>query len=302
MNQTTVLQYLKNVSQKIRDWIADRLATMPPKDTLTAGRLAATRVTKTEAANTFARALKTGSTRDAMRVPVTLQTTQKKVPVEAFLDCGANECFVSQQFINDYRLGVRYMKTPRKLENANGSSNAGGSLCYYTELEVATGGFTHLLCFYITDMGPDDLILGYPWFTAMNAQPDWKNGTIPDPITIHTLGAASGKPRHTARLAMTTPTPTRPLLEAGEQLYHHTENNRNGNRRLPNRPASSEVQGPNAQDRIHRHSSCCWFLLRGAEKHSSTAMSVGPTDTMTQSQPVVRLPRQTHTLTMHRNC
>ena len=70
INQTTVLQYLKNASQKICDWIADRLATMPPKDTSTPGRLAATRVTKTEAANAFARALKTGTTRDAMRVPV----------------------------------------------------------------------------------------------------------------------------------------------------------------------------------------------------------------------------------------
>ena len=275
---------------------------MTPKDDPTLGRLALTWVTKNKAVNAFARALKTGTTCDAMCVPITLQTMQKKVPSEAFLDCGATECFASQRFIDQHWLGVRYMKTPRKLENADGSSNAGGSLRYYTELKVATRGFTHLLCFYITDMGPDDLILGYPWFTAMNAQPDWKNGTIPDPITIRTLGAASGKPRHTARLATTTPTPTRPLLKAGEQLYHHTKNNRDGNHRLPNRPASSEVQGPDAQDRIHRHSSCCRFLLRGAEKHGSTAMSVGPTDTMTQSRPVVRLPRQMHALTTHRNC
>ena len=37
INQTTVLQYLKNALQKICDWIADRLATMPPKDTPTPG-------------------------------------------------------------------------------------------------------------------------------------------------------------------------------------------------------------------------------------------------------------------------
>ena len=64
MNQTTVLQYLKNALQKIHDWIADQLATMPPKDTMTLGRLAATWVTKTKAMNAFARALKTGATRD----------------------------------------------------------------------------------------------------------------------------------------------------------------------------------------------------------------------------------------------
>ena len=161
MNQTIVLQYLKNTSQKIRDWIADRLATMLPKDTSTPGRLAATRVTKTEAANAFARALKTGTTRDAMRIPVTLQTTQKKVPVEAFLDCGANECFISQRFIDEHRLGVRYMKTPHKIENANGSPNAGGNLRYYIDLTVTTGTQSHPLQFYITDIGPDNLVLGY---------------------------------------------------------------------------------------------------------------------------------------------
>ena len=165
MNQTTILQYLKNMTQKIRDWIANALEQMT---TPTLGRLAATRVTKTEATNAFARALKTGTTRDVMRVPVTLQTTQQKVPAEAFLDCGATECFVSQRFIDEHRLGVRYMKTPCKIENADGSPNAGGSLRYYTDFNIVTGEQSHSLRFYITDIGPDNLVFGYPWFTTTN--------------------------------------------------------------------------------------------------------------------------------------
>ena len=43
-------------------------------------------------------------------------------------------------------------------------------------------------------MGPDDLVLRYPWFAATNAQPDWATGTLPASVTIHTKGAASGKP------------------------------------------------------------------------------------------------------------
>jgi hypothetical protein len=96
LNQTTVLQYLKNTTQKIRDWLATALATMTPKDDTTLGQLALTRVTKNEAANAFARALKTGMTCNAMRVPIMLQTMQKKVLGEAFLNCGATECFISQ--------------------------------------------------------------------------------------------------------------------------------------------------------------------------------------------------------------
>ena len=203
MNQTTVLQYLKNMTQKVRDWIANALEQMT---TPTPGQLAATRVTKTEATNAFARVLKTGTTRDMMRIPITLQMTQKKVADEAFLDCGASECFVSQRFIKRHRLGVRYMKTPRKIENTNGSPNVGRSLQYYTNLTVMTGEQSHPLRFYITDIGPDNLILGYPWFKATNVTPDWKNGTIPDAITIRTLHPTSEKSR-----CATTTNSTRPV-------------------------------------------------------------------------------------------
>ena len=233
---------------------------MPPKDAHTLGRLAATRVTKTEAANAFARALKTGATRDAMRVPVTLQTTHKEVPVEAFFDCGANECFVSQRFIDEHRLGVRYMKTPRKIENADGSPNAGGSLHYYTDFTVTTGTQSHPLRFYITDTGPDNLVLGYPWFKATNITPDWRNGTIPDAITIRTLRPASGKPRRTARIAdITTDIPVkRPMA------------------RIPStHPAFARLMSSDTRDRlaVDRHSSHCRFLLTKNGDRITTMMS-----------------------------
>ena len=93
------------------------------------------------------------------------------------------------------------MENPRKLQNADGSPNAGGGLKYYTELEVITGEIPHLLRFYIADIGPDDLILGYPWFAAMNAHPDWTTGTLPASVIIRTKGVASGKPMRSVRVA-----------------------------------------------------------------------------------------------------
>ena len=272
----------------IRDWIANAFKWMT---TPTLGRLATTWVTKTEAVNAFARVLKTGTTRDAMRIPVTLQTTQKKVPVEAFLDCRATECFVSQRFIDEHWLGVRYMKTPRKIKNADGSPNAGGSLRYYTNLTVITGDQSHPLRFYITDIGPDNLILGYPWFTATNITPDWKNGTIPDAITIHTLHIASGKPRHTARNATTTTidydgtyqTPKRPMA-----------------RIPPTHPAFARLVSSNTREclAVDQHSSRCQFLLTKNGDCINTTTSK-PDDAT--PWPTVKLPRSLF-LTTHRNC
>ena len=71
-------------------------------------------------------------------------------------------------------------------------------------------------------MGPDDLILGYPWFVATNAHPDWTTGTLPASVIIHTKGVASGKPMRSVQVAgMRTMIQNRPLLKVREELYLH---------------------------------------------------------------------------------
>ena len=82
------------------------------------------------------------------------------------------------------------------------------------------GDTPHVLRFYIADMGPDDLVLGYPWFAATNAQPDWTTGTLPKSVMIHTRGATSGKPMRSIKVAGTRTTIRRPpLLDEGDELY-----------------------------------------------------------------------------------
>jgi hypothetical protein len=155
-----------------------------------------------------------------MRIPVSFHTALKRAELLAFLDSGATKCFISQRFINKHKLGTHLITIPRKLQNANGSPNAGGGLTHFTELEVFTGDTPHVLRFYITDMGPDDLVLGYPWFATINAQPDWTTGTLPASVTIHTKGAASGKPMHSVQVVrMRTTVRNLLLLDKGDELY-----------------------------------------------------------------------------------
>ena len=114
------------------------------------------------------------------------------------------------------------MENPRKLQNADGSPNVGEGLKHFTKLEVVTRETPHLLCFYIADMGPDDLVLGYPWFMAMNTHPNWTTGMLPASVIICTKGVASGKPMRSIWVArMRTTIWNRPLLKAGEELYLH---------------------------------------------------------------------------------
>ena len=105
---------------------------------------------------------------NAMRIPVSFHTALKTAELLAFLDSRATECFISQRFIDKHKLGTRLLTIPQKLQNADGSPNAGGGLTHCTQLAVFTGDTPHVLRFYIADMGPDDLVLGYPWFATTN--------------------------------------------------------------------------------------------------------------------------------------
>ena len=155
-----------------------------------------------------------------MRIPVSFHTALKTAELSAFLDSGATECFVSQRFIDTYKLGTCLLTVPRKLQNADGSPNAGGGLTHFTELEVFTGDKPHRLRFYIANMGPDDLVLGYPWFAATNAQPNWHEGTLPISVTIRTKGAASGKPMPSPKVAGTRAKIRKPsFMDTDDELY-----------------------------------------------------------------------------------
>ena len=69
-------------------------------------------------------------------------------------------------------------------------------------------------------MGPNDLVLGYPWFAATNVQPNWTDGTLPTSVTICTRGAASGKPMPPLKVAgARTKTRRPPFMNDGDELY-----------------------------------------------------------------------------------
>jgi len=120
-----------------------------------------------------------------MRIPVSFHTAQKMADLLSFLDCGATECFISQEFIENHKLGTQLLTKPQLLWNADGSPNIGGSITHYTDLEVLTGPEeVHTHQFYIANMGGDHMVLRYPWFAAANPQIDWRQGLLPALVIV----------------------------------------------------------------------------------------------------------------------
>ena len=71
----------------------------------------------------------------------------------------------------------------------DGTENIAGRLTKFSTLRVHKGDESHLQTFYITALGMDWAILGYPWLRTFNPRINWEEGKILGPeIQIETCG------------------------------------------------------------------------------------------------------------------
>jgi hypothetical protein len=60
----------------------------------------------------------------------------------------------------------------------DGTENKMGQLQFYTDLDVHTGTQHMALWFFLAELETSKIILGYPWFTVVQPNIDWKRGWI----------------------------------------------------------------------------------------------------------------------------
>jgi hypothetical protein len=124
-----------------------------------------------------------------MTIRLFLHTSRKRAETLALLDSGATENFMSLNYASWLGLPLLHMPKPRNLFNVDGSLNRLGSLKFYTDLSMQTGGHRIKMRFFLSDLGLNKVILGYPWFAAFQPKIDWARGWIDSsnlPIIVHT--------------------------------------------------------------------------------------------------------------------
>jgi len=70
-------------------------------------------------------------------------------------------------------LPIKRLLKPRRLLNVNRSANRMGSLKFYVDLRARTGSKNVFMQFFLSDLGENHVILGYPWFAAFQPNIDW---------------------------------------------------------------------------------------------------------------------------------
>ena len=131
-----------------------------------------------------------------MTIRIYLHSASKRAETTALVDSGATENFLNLEYARWLKLPIKQLPQPRKLFNVDGSLNRAGELRFYTDLSIRTGSNQTKLRFFLTELGEQKAILGYPWFAAVQPKIDWQRRWIDHtqlPIILRTLDAAKAR-------------------------------------------------------------------------------------------------------------
>ena len=103
-----------------------------------------------------------------------IHSIAKRAKAITLVDLGATENFMNLTYAKWLRLSIKKMGTPRKLFNVDGMENKSGKLQHYVDLQTKTVTHTTTLQFFLSELGEHKVILGYPWFAAVQFKIDWK--------------------------------------------------------------------------------------------------------------------------------
>jgi hypothetical protein len=91
----------------------------------------------------------------------------------------------NQNFAKNF--DINYLDEPIKAYNMDGTENKRAMINAYVNLEFKLGDQKFNEHFYVTGLGKQKTILGFPWLHKYNLIINWKKGEIPFKLTGHTL-------------------------------------------------------------------------------------------------------------------
>ena len=129
--------------------------------------------------------------------------------IQALVDSGATNNSITPAFAKRMGLGPIPLDRPQKIWNIDNTENKAGSITHFTDLDVQTKGIHRPLRFLVTDIGNENIVLGYPWLATYEPTLNWRHATIDDkmmPVVIRSINPKlqRSRPEYTAALTAET--------------------------------------------------------------------------------------------------
>ena len=117
-----------------------------------------------------------------MQIPVSIRTSYFMADKSVLVDSGATDNFMHLNSAKQMGLRPVALERPRKIWNADNTENKEEMITHYLDLDVEANGIHKDMCFYITNIGKEDIFLGYPWLAAYEPKFKGRDATIGEEV------------------------------------------------------------------------------------------------------------------------
>jgi hypothetical protein len=114
-------------------------------------------------------------------IPITLCENKKDrepVELEALLNSGAGGLFIDATFAKQNEFTLHDLPEPLNAYNVDGTLNKKGIVMSYVKADLQVNGRIKPIQLYVTGLGKQKVILGFPWLQDKNPDVNWKTGEI----------------------------------------------------------------------------------------------------------------------------
>lgn len=111
-------------------------------------------------------------------IPITLGGRHKSKEVTAMIDSGASTLFINKKFIEKHGVKTQKLKQPIAVYNIDGTPNRAGFITEMAVLTMTVGEHKEKSVFTVTDIGPENVIIGIDWLQYHNPNIDWFEGLV----------------------------------------------------------------------------------------------------------------------------
>ena len=96
-----------------------------------------------------------------------------KFQKQALVDCGATDCFIDEQLIEEKKLPIQLLELPIPIYQSDGEKTSAGDITGYVNLRMRIQQHKESTRFYIMELGKREIFLGYSWLIPKST--GWQN-------------------------------------------------------------------------------------------------------------------------------
>src|SRR5712671_1613050 len=111
-------------------------------------------------------------------MPFDLYSAKGRKEERALVDSGATTNFVDYKTVKRLGLGSKKLEQVRTVKNIDRTLNVTGNITHACDLLVSHGRKQERTRFFVTNLGGDQFIFGYPWLATFNPDISWPEGRV----------------------------------------------------------------------------------------------------------------------------